>query len=191
MIWIAAVALLITAGLVIWNNGLKQRLIATNFAEVEPGLYRSGQISRHLIARTIQDYHIGLIVNLSTENTPDAQAEQTTAAELGVKRINFKLGGNGTGDPRVYPEAIKAIVEAKKQGTPVLVHCQAGSQRTGGVIAAYRILIEGKGNEEAFSEAKSYGHNPTDNPKLIPFVEEHLPEWKQALADEHVLPAGK
>jgi protein-tyrosine phosphatase len=106
---------------------------------------------------------------------------------MGVKRINFLLGGNGTGDPNVYPAAIRAIVEANHNNTPVLVHCQSGAQRTGGVIAAYRILVEGKSNADAFAEAQLYGRS---NPKLIPFVEEHLPEWKQSLAREHVIPGN-
>lgn len=184
--WISvAIALLVFGGgFVVWNNALKQRFIPTNFGVVEPGkIYRSGQISRHLMAKTLEKYHIGLIVDLSYENTPDAEAERATAAAMGVPRLNLRLGGNGTGNPDFYPQAIKAIVEANHRGIPVLVHCQSGAQRTGGVIATYRMLIEGKSESDAFAEAESYGRS---NPRLIPFVEQHLSEWKQKLAEEHV-----
>ena len=185
-IWItvAIAVVLLAGGIAAWNNGLKQRLIPTNFGVVEPGkIYRSGQISRYLMASTLEKYHIGLIVDLSYENTPDAQAERATAAAMGVPRLNLRLGGNGTGNPDYYPQAIKAIVDANRHGIPVLVHCQSGAQRTGGIIATYRILIQGKSENDAFAEAETYGRS---NAKLIPFVEQHLPEWKQKLSDEHV-----
>ncbi len=179
-----AIGILLLGGFAVWNNGLKQRFIPTNFGVVEPGkIYRSGQISRYLMASTLEKYHIGLIVDLSYENTLDAQAERTAAAAMGVPRLNLRLGGNGTGNPDYYPQAIKAIVAANKQGIPVLVHCQSGAQRTGGIVAAYRILIQGKSEGDAFAEAETYGRS---NAKLIPFIKQHLSEWKQKLADEHV-----
>ena len=43
--------------------------------------------------------------------------ERRIAAEMGIKQINLLgLGGNGLGNPSVYPAAIKAIVEAARTG---------------------------------------------------------------------------
>jgi hypothetical protein len=49
---------------------------------------------------------------------------------------------------------------------PVLVHCAAGSQRTGCAIALYRSLIEGWDDNRALGEATDYRHDPADNPRM-------------------------
>lgn len=183
----------VVAGLVIWwYAGLRNQFFPDNFGVVEPGrIYRSAQISRRILRRTLSDNHIAVIVDLSHENTPDAVAERQIAAEMGVEHINFRLGGDGTGDPNVYPAAIKAIMDANRAGKAVLVHCQSGAQRTGGVIATYRMLIEGESKEAAFTEAEHYHHNPHSNPQLFPFVEKHLDQWKAQLQAEHLAPPAK
>jgi protein-tyrosine phosphatase len=194
--WKRALAISIPVALaiaftIIWNTGLQNQFFPMNFGVVEPGkIYRSGQISPQVLRRTLADKRIGLIVNLSSpyEDNADARAEPIIASEMGVPRISLPLNGQGVGDPSMYPKAIAAIVNANREGKAVLVHCQSGAQRTGGVIATYRMLVEGKSEEEAFAEAKRYGHRPHGNPKLIPFVENHLPEWKAELEKQHVVP---
>lgn len=187
-----AVAIALAAALTIWwFAGLRNQFFPDNFGVVEPGrIYRSAQISRRILRKTLEENHIGVIIDLSRETTPDAIAEKQIAAEMNIPHLhNFRLGGDGTGDPQSYPDAIKAIIEANRQGKAVLVHCQSGAQRTGGVIAAYRILVQGRSKEEAFAEAKRFHHHPHGNPLLFPFVEEHLPQWKAELQAEHLLPA--
>ena len=130
------------------------------------------------------------MIDLSYETTADANAERATTAELGIPRLSFVLRGNGTGNPDRYPQAIAAIINADRQGKAVLVHCQSGAQRTSGVIAVYRMLVEGKSEAEAFAEAERYGHDPKRNPELIPFVGAHLDQWKEQLAAEHLLPGS-
>jgi protein tyrosine phosphatase (PTP) superfamily phosphohydrolase (DUF442 family) len=183
------IVLLAAAFTALWYGGLRNNFLPVNFGEVEPGLYRSGQISRHIMRDTLQEHHIGLVINLSSDDTPDSRAEKSAIKELGAEQVHLGLGGNGLGDPNYYPMAIREIVKARQEGRGVLVHCQSGAQRTGGIIATYRILIEGKSPDEAFAEMKSYGHDPRHNPELIPFIQDHLPEWKEQLAQQHVLPA--
>jgi Dual specificity phosphatase, catalytic domain len=180
--------LLIVAGVVTWTNVVRWWFFPNNFAVVEPErIYRSAQLSRFLIRRTLIDNRIGLVIDLSKDETADTAAERKTTAELGIPRLNFVLCGNGTGRPECYSEAIAAIINANAQGKAVLVHCQSGAQRTGGVIATYRMLVQGKSEADAFAEAERYWLDPKRNPDLIPFVDEHLPEWKAELSAEHLL----
>lgn len=182
-------AAFLVEGVYAWTTSVKWWFIPNNFAVVEPGkIYRSAQLSRFLIRRTLLDNHIGLVIDLSKDDTADTLAERQITSELGVPRLNFVLGGNGTGHPENYTYAIAAIVHANQQGRAVLVHCQSGAQRTGGVIATYRMLVQGMSEADAFAEAERYGHDPKRNPNLIPFVESHLSEWKAELTAEHVLP---
>lgn len=184
--WVRGLVVLVALAIgftIWWFAGLRNRFEPVNFGVVEPGrLYRSGQITEPVIHKTLKKNHIGLIVNLSVEDTPDERAEAAAAHDLGVERVNLGLSGDGLGNPDVYPKALADIVRANQEGRAVLVHCQSGAQRTGGIIATYRILIEGKSPDEAFAEMRQYGHDPKHNPALIPWIREHLPMWKEQLA---------
>ncbi len=192
-LFLTAVILFVIASLVAWNNGLRDRLFPKNFGVVEPGqLYRSGQISRWQIEPTLQNNGIKVIVALSAHASKrvqaDVDAEMLTAKNLGIDRELFPLGGDGTGQIEQYAAAIAAIDQAKKAGKPVLVHCIAGAQRTGGVIAMYEMLVEQKPSAEAFKQMREYGHDPTANPHLLEYLNTHMAELAQKLVDRHVIP---
>jgi tyrosine-protein phosphatase SIW14 len=189
---IVSLVLLAILAAVAWNNGLRDRLMPKNFGIVEPGvLYRSGQISRWRIEPTLKANNIKLIVALSEHASnaqqPNVDAEIKTARELGIERDLFPLGGDGTGQIDQYANAIAAIDHAKKQGKPALVHCIAGAQRTGGVIATYEMLVEHKSPAEAFDQMRQFGHDPTANPHLLEFLNSHMAELAQKLVDRHVI----
>jgi protein tyrosine phosphatase (PTP) superfamily phosphohydrolase (DUF442 family) len=67
---------------------------------------------------------------------------------------------------------LKIVTDPKR--TPVLVHCQRGADRTGTMIAVYRIAVQGWSKAEAIREMTQGGfgfHQTWDN----------LPEWIQKL----------
>ncbi len=188
----AALVALVILAFVAWNNGVRDYLLPKNFGVVEPGvLYRSGQISRWQIEKTLKANNIKLIValsaNASHSQTANIDAEIKTAADLGIERKIFPLGGDGTGQIDEYAQAIAAIDAAKKQGRPVLVHCIAGAQRTGGVIACYEMLVENRSPAEAFEQMRQYGHDPSANPHLLDYLNSHMEELARKLVDRHVI----
>lgn len=163
-----------------------------NFAAVEPGkLYRSGQISRHQIRSTLTNNKIGAIIFMSEDKAdrPDVQAEAAAAAELGVERYNFPLAGDGTGNPDRYVDAVATIVQCQSRGKAVLVHCHTGAQRTGGAIAFYRLLVQGRTGKEVYAELNEHGHDPTDNVRMIPFLNQNMGRVARGLLDRGVIPA--
>jgi protein tyrosine/serine phosphatase len=175
---------------IIWNNGLRDQFFPRNFGVVEPGrLYRSGQISARLIETTLQDNGIKSIVALADSGMKPADllAEQRAAAKLKIERTVFPLSGDGTGRLEEYAAAIAAIDRAIRQGKPVLVHCVAGAQRSGGVIAAYRVLVEKRPAPEAFAEMRRFGHDPHDNPHLLDYLNNHMAELAQRLVELGVI----
>lgn len=66
--------------------------------------------------------------------------------------------------------ALKAIIEAPK---PLLIHCWHGSDRTGVVVAAYRMVFENWSKEKAIAEfrQKEYGYHERWYPHLIGILE--------------------
>jgi protein tyrosine/serine phosphatase len=162
---------------------------AKNFGIVEPGsIFRAGQISPSLIKKTFEENRIKIVVDLTVPVATDTeqQAELAAAKELGVEHLTFPLRGDGTGDIARYADAIEAIQRARKENKPVLIHCSAGAQRTGGVVAGYRMLVEGKPPDEARAEMVRYGWKPTDV-KLVDFVNEHMGELAADLVKRGVI----
>jgi tyrosine-protein phosphatase SIW14 len=60
-------------------------------------------------------------------------------------------------------------------GKKIFVHCRYGDDRTGMMIATYRMAVEGWTAEEARREMNQYGYKPMVCPSLIRY-EKHFPE---------------
>ena len=52
----------------------------------------------------------------------------------------------------------------------------AGAQRTGGVIACYRLLVEKKDISFVLEEMMRYGWSPKRNVLLLPYLNSHMAE---------------
>lgn len=185
-----ALVALLAGGAALWHNVLQDRFIPKRFGVVEAGrLYRSGQLAAALVKPTLADHGIKLVVDMTGESPddPDQQAESRAVAELGIRRVKFPLRGNGTGDIRHYAQALAAIHEARQRGEPVLVHCAAGTQRTGGVIATYRMLIEGRPAAEAYREMTSFGVSARHDQILLDYLNDHMAELAELLVQMGVI----
>ena len=187
---IAVVSLIVLVGISLSLVLVKDRIFPKRFGVVVDGqVYRSGRISAGLIKGVLEKYKIGVIVDL-TGNSPkniDQIAEQKAAADLGIVRHKLPLKGNGTGDIDNYVEAIKIIVQGQKDKKAVLVHCAAGAQRTGGVIAAYRLLVEHKKPSFVLKELMKYDWDPQKNGVLIDYLYENMPELAKRLLELGVI----
>lgn len=181
---------LIIAGAGIWEFALKDRLIAKRWGVVEPGqIYRSGQLSRYLVERVLKEQNIRVVIDLTDIDPLDADqaAERAVLTRLGIESKRFPLAGDGTGDLGQYAAAIREICAAVEQGKPVLVHCHAGAQRTGGVVAAYRLLVQQRSVEETRREMTRYGWDSRRDAILLDYLNEHLAELANRLAADGII----
>jgi len=187
---LCAAVLLSVSGWFAWENYLEDLFFPRRWGVVEEGrIYRSGLIHKSLVKSTLVRHNIGVVVSLINEECwrEDQNAERQAVAELGIERIVLPLGGNGTGNIHRYAEAIAAIVRAKKQGKAVLVHCTAGTSRTGGVICMYRILVQGTPPAQALAEMRRYKFNPKKNPELIKFLNDNMGTLARMLVEMGVI----
>ena len=184
-------AILLVAGSVwLWEEVLEDRIIPKRFGVVEPGqIYRCGRLHRALLEKTLKKYDIARIVDLTGgyPKDQDLEAEVRAAESLGIKRIELFLQGNGTGDIRQYAEAIAFIHGAVRDNKPVLVHCAAGAQRTGGVIAAYRMLVQQKPPGEVQLEMTKYGWNPAKDQAVLRYLNSNMRKLADMLVEKGVL----
>lgn len=171
---VLAVAI-VGGGAVFWHKEIRYYFYPRNFDTVVEGeIYRSGRFKAAALRRLHDKYGIKTVIDLGAnpKDSPQDAAEQQMAEELGIDRYVLPLGGNGTGDPNRYVEALRIMADPARQ--PVLVHCSAGAQRTGGAVILYRNIEEGVPLEQAFAEAARHGHDPQRNGELFPYLNENL-----------------
>lgn len=174
----------IAAGIWAWDQSIEPNLFPKNFGVVSEGvLYRSGELTPRTTRLVARRHGIRTIIDLGAHipGTPEERRAQATADALGIRRVRVDLIGDAQGDPNDYAEALRVIADPENQ--PVLVHCAAGSQRTGCLVAVYRTGVEGSLTiDEALEEAQRYRHDPSDNPMLP----EYARRWHEAIAEAAV-----
>ena len=156
---------------------------------VEGRLYRSGRIDAGLVEDALKDHAIAVVVDLAAgepENA-DVRAEREAARRLGIRVVEVRgLEGDGTGDVAGYVTAVTEMARAAP-GKAVLVHCTAGSERTGVAVALYRMLVEGWDGVRAYDEYLGYRRHPPTDDHLVRFVNEHVADVASRLAAAGVL----
>ena len=124
-----------------------------NFHQVDARLFRGGQPATGGVSR-LKALGIRTIVNLRYE--PDlVKAEEAEATAAGIAYYNVPMRGlNRPTDKQVT--RILALIDDRARG-PVFVHCKHGSDRTGAIVACYRIARAEWTAERAIREAFDYG----------------------------------
>lgn len=178
--WIAgalAATLVVVGTVAAWSN-----FHPKNFGIVQEGrIYRSGELTPSAMSRVVHDYHIQTVIDLGAypENSGEEARARRVAKALGVTRYVLRLEGDATGNPNYYVQALHLINDPANQ--PVLVHCSAGTQRTGCLVMLQRHIVEGKAYSDVFREATDHRHDPGDNPHLLLM----LADWTDKIAESY------
>ncbi|HWJ57826.1 MAG TPA: YiiX/YebB-like N1pC/P60 family cysteine hydrolase [Vicinamibacterales bacterium] len=122
-------------------------------AEVAPGLYRGGQPSAEGVA-WLKSQGFKTVLNLRHYH---GDSEKRDVESVGMRYERIAL--TSWGAPR--PEQIARFLEIIRDPSlrPLYVHCQHGVDRTGAMMAVYRMEEEGWANPEAFAEMEFFDAN--------------------------------
>lgn len=158
-----------------------QTVDVDNFSKVSDGIYRGARPSFSAIPslavvkmKTIIDLQGGdadiplfgwLMKDFEPgEKTWMINKERALSTQLGFQFFNFPLSSikNVTAIEEKWIQQTLSVM-ADPQNQPVYVHCEHGTDRTGLVIALYRVFYEGWSADEAHEEMMNMGHGQLGN----------------------------
>jgi tyrosine-protein phosphatase SIW14 len=124
-----------------------------NFYPVNQKFYRGAQPSGTGV-RELAQMGVKTIIDLRS-NDARALAEASEARAAGINFINYPLS-NWFEPKDAQVEKILDLINAP-ENQPVFVHCQRGADRTGTIVAVYRITHDNWTAKQANDEAKKFG----------------------------------
>lgn len=145
--------------------------LVPDFAEITPMLYRGAQPRKHgfdALAR------IGIQIVVDVRG--DRRSERKEVTSLGMQYVPMHWECSFPKD-RIFAQFLTLI--RNNPGKKIFVHCRIGDDRTGMMIAAYRMAVEGWTPKRALEEMTNYGFSTTHKLVICPRLseyEEHFPE---------------
>lgn len=147
-----------------WAHPVKVEGVS-NLYRVTNELYRSDQPSA-LGMQNLKKLGIKTIVSLRSFHD---DRNKISEIDLEYEQIHMKPWH---GEEEDAVQFLRIVTDPKR--TPVLVHCQRGADRTGAMIAVYRIAVLGWTKEEAIREMTEGGFG-------FHTTWENLPRWVRKL----------
>ena len=118
--------------------------------EVSPTLYRGAQPTRQGFQK-LAEMGISIVVDLRIRGR---EGERQEVTKFGMRFVALPWNCFHPEDTDIA-RFLKLLHD--NRGKKVFVHCQTGDDRTGMIIAAYRIAEEGWTAKEAMKEMEAYG----------------------------------
>lgn len=132
-----------------------------NLHRVDQKVWRSGQPAR-CDFRTLEKEGIGEVLCLRRWHSDKDEAR-------GLKLHHIRMNAGDIRDADIVA-ALKVMVAAEK---PLLVHCFHGADRTGVVVAMYRMVVQEWPREKAIAELTDprHGHHAEVFPNIREYLE--------------------
>lgn len=141
-----------------------------NFFRITPDLYRSAQPNKKGM-RAYEAAGIRTVINLRARHSDNDKARGTN-----LVLVHIPTRTRAVSSDEFIVKALQTMRDAEK---PALVHCMHGADRTGLVIAAYRVIEQGWTREAALDELKNGGFG-------FHSIWTHIPEYLENLDEKRI-----
>jgi protein tyrosine/serine phosphatase len=122
-----------------------------NVGRVAPGVFRGAQPEREGYA-TLKKMGIKTVIDMRT-----TESEKELVAAAGMKAVAVPIEMTRNGLKEKVDKVVALMVDPANQ--PVYIHCRHGQDRTGIVVAAFRMKQQGWSLADAEAEMQAFGFN--------------------------------
>jgi tyrosine-protein phosphatase SIW14 len=125
-----------------------------NFYKVDNQVYRGAQPSAAGFA-SLAKLGVKTVIDLREIGEHSQTGEEATVKALGMQYVSIPLKRMATPENGVVSRILGLLNDSAS--APVFVHCKRGADRTGAIIACYRISHDSWEPKRALSEARDDG----------------------------------
>ncbi|HXW93955.1 MAG TPA: dual specificity protein phosphatase family protein [Terriglobales bacterium] len=150
-----------------WCQAGKELPGLPNFGRVTDTLYRGAQPDPGGF-RVLKEMGVGIVVNFRDDRREIA-AEKRQVESLAIRYVSIPW--NARDDPSSAQVVQFFELVRTNPKTKIFVHCRRGADRTGAMIAAYRIAVEHEAVTEAVSEMRQFHYDWFWRPHLQRYIE--------------------
>jgi protein tyrosine/serine phosphatase len=146
-----------------------------------PGVPNAGRVHARLLRggqpgdegfRALAALGVTLVIDLR-QGEERSEAERRLVTSLGIEYVAIPMSGSRTPRPDEVARFLSLL--RNDRGGAVFVHCRRGAERTGVMVAAYRMREQGWSPTEARAEMEAYDFRAWLHPHLVRWVREFTP----------------
>jgi predicted protein tyrosine phosphatase len=171
LIGIPAAVLVVALGFVVYTKA------QGNFHTITPAeAYRSAQLDDRQLTEYVKQYNIKSVLNLRGKHSGESWYDDEIAMSSRLNVAHYDIGLSS--DHELTPAEVSQLMDIFRTAPrPILIHCQAGADRSGLVAAMWKVVVDKEPKETAGKQLSiKYGHMPFgDNCAMDRFFE----KWKR------------
>lgn len=157
------------------NSGMQiDKNLIPDFGEVTPTLYRGGQPKEHGFGALAK---MGFQIVVDLRGDRDGEREEVT--RLGMQYVSMSWQCSFPKDS-IFADFITLI--RTNPGKKIFVHCRVGDDRTGMMVAAYRMAEEGWSAERAKKEMVTFGFSLVHRHLICPRLADYEEDFPKRFA---------
>lgn len=152
------------------TNAEKVAYLFSNLGEVCPGVaYRTNDPNRRVLDFLAERVDLGHIVDLMGRPDPE---EKAFIEARGGTYTHLRMSAGRPPTPRKILAMIRVTLRAQADSRPLLIHCRAGADRAGVMVAIWRMLFQGVTDRERLKwESLYHFHLKPVYPNVERFIE--------------------
>ena len=144
-----------------------------NFGRVTENLYRGGQPTEEGF-RELKKLGIEIVVNFRDEPARIEEERQAVEA-LGLRPVSIPWSSWHRPKKKQVAEFLELLRANPKP--KIFVHCHRGADRTGVMVAAFRMALQGWTPPQALTEMRTFNYHRFWYPHLRRYVQDFPQQW--------------